>query len=114
MFAQIFALIASPIQQELGLSPSRMATLFGAFSAGLTSGAFVWGIAVDVWGRKVCFQWTCAFSAGFGVVFPFCERFWIMCVLTALIGSGIGGNVPVDSTITLECARSIVQTGPMG
>jgi sugar phosphate permease len=42
LWAQAFGLIASPLQQELGFDDAQLGNLFTAFSAGLTTGAFIW------------------------------------------------------------------------
>lgn len=52
MWAQAFGLILSPMQQELGFGDSETGNLSTAFSCGLTAGAFMWGILVDIIGRK--------------------------------------------------------------
>lgn len=50
LWAQAFGLIASPLQQELGFSDRQLGNIFTAFSAGLTAGALVWGVLVDIIG----------------------------------------------------------------
>lgn len=52
MWAQAFGLILSPMQQELGFGDAQTGNLSTAFSCGLTAGAFMWGILVDIIGRK--------------------------------------------------------------
>ena len=78
LWAQAFGLIASPLQHELGftgewprccqrsnrakspnmVTDAQLGNIFTAFSAGLTAGAFVWGILVDIIGmlRISCFK----------------------------------------------------------
>ncbi|EHL02422.1 putative Uncharacterized MFS-type transporter PB1E7.08c [Glarea lozoyensis 74030] len=51
LWAQAFGLIASPLQRELGFSDAQLANVFTAFSSGLTAGAFVWGVLVDIIGN---------------------------------------------------------------
>jgi MFS family permease len=47
----------------------RVGDLSVAFNVGLTTGAFTWGILVDVVGRKWCFNLTCLIASIFGFLF---------------------------------------------
>ncbi|GAA5872979.1 hypothetical protein JCM16303_006899 [Sporobolomyces ruberrimus] len=101
-WAQAFGLISGQIQQELGVSDARIGDIFTAFSAGLTVGAFMWGLLVDIIGRKWCFNITCLLASVFGLIFAAPSNFGALCFICALIGLGVGGNIPIDATITLE------------
>ncbi|KAE8234462.1 hypothetical protein CF326_g492 [Tilletia indica] len=101
MWAQAYGLVASPIQKELNVG-ADVANLSTAFSTGLTVGAFAFGIAVDVFGRKPAFYASCLISSCFGLVFAAPSNFDALCFLAAMIGFGIGGNIPVDGTIVVE------------
>lgn len=105
MWAHGFAIIAAPLQQEFGLKDSEVSRMFTSFAVGLTSGAFVWGLLVDLIGRKWCFNLTCLISSGFGLVLPVFGNFDAIVFFAAMIGTGVGGNIPVDATITLEWVR---------
>ncbi|GAA5846082.1 hypothetical protein JCM3766R1_001361 [Sporobolomyces carnicolor] len=101
-WAQAFGLIAGQIQQELGVADARIGDIFTAFSAGLTVGAFTWGLLVDIIGRKWCFNITCLLASVFGLIFAAPSNFGALCFICALVGLGVGGNIPIDATITLE------------
>lgn len=101
-WAQAFGLISGQIQQELGIADARIGDIFTAFSAGLTVGAFAWGLLVDIIGRKWCFNITCLIASVFGLIFAAPSNFGALCFICALIGLGVGGNIPIDATITLE------------
>lgn len=73
-----------------------------AFSAGLTAGAFFWGVLVDIVGRRWAFNLTCLISAAFGLGLGGCNTYPAFLVVTAFVGFGIGGNIPIDTTICLE------------
>ena len=112
--------------QELGVSDARIGDIFTAFSAGLSEplltfsqkvvlkltssaslhstavGAFMWGLLVDIIGRRWCFNITCLIASVFGLIFAAPSNFGALCFLCALIGLGVGGNIPIDATITLE------------
>lgn len=102
MWAQAFGLVLSPIQQELGFGADQTGKLSTAFSIGLTSGAFVWGVLVDVIGRKFSFNLTVFIACVFGTCIGAPSTYNAILVLTAFTGFGVGGNIPIDTTITLE------------
>jgi MFS family permease len=102
MWAQAFGLVLSPIQQELGFGDGQTGNLSTAFSAGLTAGAFVWGVLVDVIGRQWAFNLTVFIASAFGLCIGAPSTYDAILVLTAFTGFGVGGNIPIDTTITLE------------
>jgi MFS family permease len=102
MWAQAFGLILSPMQQELGFGTNQTGKLSTAFSVGLTAGAFVWGVLVDVIGRKWAFNLTVFIAAAFGLCIGVPDTYTPILVLAAFTGFGVGGNIPIDTTITLE------------
>jgi MFS family permease len=102
MWAQAFGLVLSPMQQELGFGDDQTGNLSTAFSAGLTAGAFVWGVLVDVIGRRWAFNLTVFISSAFGLCIGAPSSYNAILVLTAFTGFGVGGNIPIDTTITLE------------
>ncbi|OAL03813.1 MFS general substrate transporter [Phaeosphaeriaceae sp. SRC1lsM3a] len=102
MWAQAFGLVLSPLQQELGFGDGQTGNLSTAFSAGLTAGAFVWGVLVDVIGRQWAFNLTVFIASAFGLCIGAPSTYDAILVLTAFTGFGVGGNIPIDTTITLE------------
>jgi MFS family permease len=53
-------------------------------------------------GRKWAFNLTCLFSSVFGLCLGASGNYTTFLVLTAFVGFGVGGNIPIDTTITLE------------
>jgi MFS family permease len=102
MWAQAFGLVLSPMQQELGFEAGQTGNLSVAFSSGLTAGAFVWGVLVDVIGRQWAFNLTVFIASAFGLCIGAPSTYNAILVLTAFTGFGVGGNIPIDTTITLE------------
>lgn len=102
MWAQAFGLVLSPMQQELGFGDDQTGNLSTAFSAGLTAGAFVWGVLVDIIGRQWSFNLTVFISSIFGLCLAIPDSYNAILVLAAFVGFGVGGNIPIDTTITLE------------
>ena len=102
MWAQAFGLVLSPLQQEMGFGPDQTGKLSTAFSMGLATGAFVWGALVDTIGRKWAFNLTVTVACVFGTSIAVPSTYGSILVLTTLTGFGIGGNIPIDTTIALE------------
>jgi MFS family permease len=102
LWAQAFGLILASIKQEFGFSDTQRGNLGTCFSAGLTAGAFVFGVVVDIIGRYWAFNLTVLTSSIFGICLGIPDSYNTLLVLTALVGLGIGGNIPIDTTICLE------------
>ncbi|KAL2430105.1 MFS siderochrome iron transporter 1 [Exophiala dermatitidis] len=103
LWAQAFGLVVTPMQNEFGFGDTELGNIFTSFSAGLTAGAFVWGILVDIIGRSAAFNYTVLISSIFGICLGAPNSYNAVIVLTAFVGIGIGGNIPIDTTICLEC-----------
>ncbi|KAL8885333.1 MAG: hypothetical protein Q9215_006799 [Flavoplaca cf. flavocitrina] len=102
LYAQAFGLVAPAMKQELGFSTVAEGDLFSSFNAGLCAGAFVWGFLVDIIGRQYAFNLTVLISSIFGLCLGAPSNYSGILVLTAFVGFGVGGNIPIDTTITLE------------
>lgn len=102
MWAQLFSVILPPLQRELGISTARIGDLGTCFSVGLTVGAFSWGILVDIIGRRWAFNLTCLIASVFGILIAAPRSYGGICALALFTGIGVGGNIPIDSSITLE------------
>jgi len=59
-------------------------------------------VLVDIVGRQWAFNLTCLISASFGLGLGGCNTYTAFLVVTAFVGFGIGGNIPIDTTICLE------------
>ena len=59
---------------------------------------------VDFWhiGRQYAFNLTCLISSVFGLCLGAPSNYDGILVLTAFVGFGVGGNIPIDTTICLE------------
>lgn len=100
--AQAFGLVEPSIQQEFGFGDAQSGNIFSSFSAGLTAGAFVWGVLVDIIGRQYAFNFTVLISSIFALCLAAPNTYNGILVLTAFVGFGVGGNIPIDTTICLE------------
>ncbi|KIW13000.1 hypothetical protein PV08_08187 [Exophiala spinifera] len=103
LWAQAFGLIITPMQNEFGFDDTALGHIFTSFSLGLTFGALVWGLLVDILGRSVAFNSTVLITAVFGTWLGAMSSYNGVLVLVALTGIGVGGNIPIDTTICLEC-----------
>ncbi|KAG9254434.1 major facilitator superfamily domain-containing protein [Emericellopsis atlantica] len=102
LWAHAFGLVLSPLQQEMGFGNDESGNISVCFNAGLTAGAFFWGFMSDIVGRKWAFNLTCLFSSIFGLCLGASPNYLTFLVLTAFVGFGVGGNIPIDTSITLE------------
>lgn len=53
-------------------------------------------------GRRWAFNLTCLVASIFGLCLGASNNYNTFLVLTAFVGFGVGGNIPIDTTITLE------------
>jgi MFS family permease len=102
LWAQAMGLVVLPMQQELGFGDDRTGTLSMAFNSGLTIGAIFWGILIDFTGRKWAFYIPVLIPCLFGTFLAMPNGYTSILVFAGFIGFGVGGNIPVDTTITLE------------
>jgi len=102
LWAQAFGLILPAIKREFGFSTVESGNLSTAFNAGLTVGALFWGIVTDIIGRYWAFNFTVLIASIFGICLGAPDTYNGVLVLAAFVGVGIGGNVPIDTTICLE------------
>ncbi|KAL9595142.1 MAG: hypothetical protein Q9219_006630 [cf. Caloplaca sp. 3 TL-2023] len=102
LYAQAFGLVEPALKQELGFSTAASGNIFSSFNAGLCAGAFVWGVLVDIIGRQYAFNLTVLIASVFGLCLGAPSNYNGILVLTAFVGFGVGGNIPIDTTITLE------------
>ncbi|KAL1704300.1 major facilitator superfamily domain-containing protein [Schizophyllum commune] len=100
IWAQGVAIVLSQIQQEL--NPKRIEFVMLSLYAGLGIGAVTWGTIADIIGRKVSFNITLFLAGVFGIAAGASPDFVTLNVLVALLGFGVGGNIPVDGAIYLE------------
>ncbi|KAL4266721.1 MFS transporter superfamily protein [Pleurotus pulmonarius] len=69
---------------------------------GLLVGAAFWGVGSDIWGRKISFSITLLIVGIFSIVAGASPNYIALTTFAALWSVGVGGNLPVDSSIFLE------------
>ncbi|KAJ5377962.1 uncharacterized protein N7496_005371 [Penicillium cataractarum] len=103
LWLQGVALTLTPVAMEFGISEtdSRFATC--SLFVGLIIGASFWGIASDAIGRRPAFNMTLCICGTFGLAAGGAPTWIGTCALYACLGLGVGGNLPVDAAVFLEC-----------
>jgi len=98
----MLSFIIAALQVDWGLSVKEMGWIGSINSIGMAVGAFLFGIMADRVGRKNVFIITLLlFSIGSGIS-AFTTSLWMFLVLRFLIGMGLGGELPVASTLVSE------------
>ncbi|KAJ2083668.1 hypothetical protein H4R24_000626 [Coemansia sp. RSA 988] len=100
---QCTACILPRVQQHFAVSNARIGLMSSSMFLGLTCGALVWGPISDRFGRLLPYRWTLIVSATFGLLASATPSFSLLCLCLFGLGSGVGGNMPVDGAIFLEC-----------
>ena len=96
------ALTLPSIAEEFGISDTKVRYTTCAVFTGLCVGASFWGVASDIIGRRVAFNSTLFLAGVFGTAVGGAQTWVAVCSLYALMGVGIGGNLPVDGALFLE------------
>lgn len=98
----ILSFIIVALQKDWGLTPQQMGWIGSVNSIGMAVGALVFGLLADKFGRKHVFMITILlFSIGSGLS-AFTTTLSLFLVLRFLIGMGLGGELPVASTLVSE------------
>ncbi|MEK4501429.1 MFS transporter [Bacillus sp. FSL R12-0069] len=99
-----FVMVA--LQKDWGLSTQEMGWIGSINSIGMAVGAFVFGILSDKIGRKSVFIITLLlFSIGSGLT-ALTTTLAMFLILRFLIGMGLGGELPVASTLVSESVEA--------
>jgi MFS transporter, putative metabolite:H+ symporter len=98
----ILSFIIAALQKEWNLTAPQMGWIGSINSIGMAVGALLFGILADRFGRKQIFIITLLFfSVGSGLS-AFAPTLAIFMVLRFFIGMGLGGELPVASTLVSE------------
>ncbi|MFP7171796.1 MFS transporter [Terribacillus sp. 7520-G] len=98
----ILSFIITALTLDWGLSAQQAGWIGSINSIGMAVGAFVFGIMADRVGRRTVFMMTIlVFSIASGLS-ALATSYLIFVVLRFLIGAGLGGELPVASTLVSE------------
>ena len=93
---QVVALTLPSLTSEFGVSSTQVRFTTCSLFIGLCLGASFWGIASDIIGRRLAFNATLFIAGVFGLAVGGGSSWIGVCGLYALLGIGVGGNLPVD------------------
>ncbi|MGC4377214.1 MFS transporter [Fictibacillus sp. Mic-4] len=98
----ILSFIIAALQKDWNISLKQMSWIGSVNSIGMAVGALLFGMLADRMGRKAVFMFTLVlFSVGSGLS-AFAPTLTIFLILRFLIGMGLGGELPVASTLVSE------------
>lgn len=98
----MISFVVAALASDWNLGPEQIGILTSINSVGMAVGAAAAGILADRFGRKPVLLWTLLiFSLASGLS-AFATGFAILCVLRFIAGFGLGGELPVASTLVSE------------
>lgn len=98
----IISFIAAVLVAEWGLTPQQAGLFTSMNSIGMAVGAALAGYLADKYGRKSVLLWTLLlFSLASGLSAA-ANSFAVLCMLRFIAGVGLGGELPVASTLVSE------------
>ncbi|KAF2670478.1 MFS general substrate transporter [Microthyrium microscopicum] len=101
-FFQGLSLSLPSLQTEFGLSETSVRYTTMILYVGMGFGSVAWGFLSDTLGRRITFNTTLFITGFFGVLISFGPTWATTALLFALMGFGVGGNLPVDGALFLE------------
>lgn len=102
----ILSFVIAAISVDWGLNSTQMGWIGSVNSIGMAVGALLFGVLADKVGRKQIFMWTLVlFSVASGLS-AFAATLSVFLVLRFLIGMGLGGELPVASTLVSESVEA--------
>ncbi|MBK3494577.1 MFS transporter [Viridibacillus sp. YIM B01967] len=102
----ILSFVIAALAKEWMLTPGEMGWIGSINSIGMAVGAFVFGIFADRIGRKSVFIWTLViFSIASGLS-AFTTTLVAFMILRFFVGMGLGGELPVASTLVSESVEA--------
>lgn len=98
----MISFVVAALAKEWALGPEKIGYLTSINSVGMAVGAAAAGILADRFGRKSVLLWTLLiFSIASGLS-AFAAGYVMLCVLRFIAGFGLGGELPVASTLVSE------------
>ncbi|KAI0729163.1 MFS general substrate transporter [Fomitopsis betulina] len=95
----VAGLILNPVVAEFEVGSQWLSL---ALNIGLFVGAVFWSLGCDIWGRRWPFNFTLFIAGVFGLAAGGSPNFVTLASLFAVVGFGVGGNMPVDSAVFLD------------
>lgn len=102
----LLAFLLTALKQDWGLTAAQLGWIGSVNSIGMAVGAFVFGFIADRKGRKPVFIFTLLlFSLGCGLTAA-ASSLMMVLILRFFIGMGLGGELPVASTLVSESVKT--------
>ncbi len=102
----ILSFVIAALAADWGLNSSQMGWIGSVNSIGMAVGALVFGVFADKVGRKQIFMWTLIiFSVASGLS-ALTTTFIAFLILRFFVGMGLGGELPVASTLVSESVEA--------
>ncbi|MFJ7669070.1 MFS transporter [Lysinibacillus sp. NPDC097195] len=102
----ILSFVITALAADWDLTKSQMGWIGSINSIGMAVGALAFGIFADKVGRKQVFMWTLIlFSVASGIS-AFTTTLMAFMLLRFLVGMGLGGELPVASTLVSESVEA--------
>ncbi|MDN4495221.1 MFS transporter [Ureibacillus aquaedulcis] len=102
----ILSFVIAALAVDWNLSSSQMGWIGSINSIGMAFGALIFGVFADKVGRKQIFMWTLIiFSVASGLS-AITTTFAAFLVLRFFVGMGLGGELPVASTLVSESVEA--------
>ncbi len=102
----LLSFVLAALKADWGLSPEQIGWIGSINSIGMAVGAFVFGVLADRKGRKLAFMVTLLlFSIGSGLT-ALVSSLSLFILLRFFIGMGLGGELPVASTLVAESVEA--------
>ncbi|MGM9948800.1 MAG: MFS transporter [Lysinibacillus sp.] len=102
----ILSFVIAALSVDWGLNSTQMGWIGSVNSIGMAVGALLFGVLADKVGRKRIFMWTLVlFSVASGLS-AFATTLGVFLILRFLIGMGLGGELPVASTLVSESVEA--------
>lgn len=102
LWMQGVSLTLPSLSEEFGVSEKQVRYTTSSLFVGLCLGSFFWGLGSDVIGRRIAFNFTLLITSIFGILAAYASSWVGVCILFACMGTGVGGNLPVDGALFLE------------
>ena len=109
MLVQMLAIIQPRVQAEFNIDGYHVGGITASYFAGLAVGATFWGYGADIWGRKLAFNLTLLTAGIFGAAMGGQMSYAGLCGIATAMGTGTGGNLPLDGAIYLEITPRVNQ-----
>lgn len=98
----MISFIVAALAKEWSLSPGQVGVLTSINSIGMALGALLAGALADRFGRKAILMWTLLIFTIASGLSALATGFAVLCGLRLVAGIGLGGELPVASTLVSE------------